>query len=90
MSATAPVTVTTSATELLAATANPHSGGSPGIVVVQNSGATDVFLGPDENVLVTAGILVAAGSEFLLPLPAGRRLFGITASGSSAVRVEVF
>ena len=59
-------------------------------VVIQNSGAASVFIGPS-TVTTATGIPVAAGATYRYS-PAnfeGRSIYGIVASGTADVRTQV-
>lgn len=86
----AAVTVTTSATAILDGTTgeNPHNRG--GQVLVYHNGTNDVFLGSDSGVTTSTGIALSAGETLGVELGAGRAIYGIVASGTEEVRVEVF
>ena len=86
-------TVTTTAQALVASDDNRNNGSSPGQVVIQNTGASDLYVGSDADVTAdanatTGGLIVAANETLGLSLPAGRALYGITTS-SAVVRVLI-
>ncbi len=85
------VTVSAAATVIVAGdlTDNPHGGGAQtGQVFLKNNGAQTVYVGPDASVTATGSSIgqpLVAGAVLEAQLPAGRAVYGITASGSAAV-----
>ncbi len=87
---TAAVSVTTSATKILAARyTEPGRIG----VVLDNQGSVTVFLGDDDTVTTANGITLEAGKKFILTAEMGFEkyffrgdLYGIVASGTADVR----
>ena len=73
------VTVTTAATQILAA--NPNRAGA----IIANTGASTLFIGRDNTVTTGNGIPVAAGGS-IEDNQSGDAWFGIVASGTADVR----
>lgn len=55
-------------------------------VMLQNKGNKDVFIGSDNSVTISTGILLAVGATMVLDAAAAINVHGITASGTSDVR----
>lgn len=83
----AAVSVGTSATTILAPGGSSERDGQ---VIIYNNGAADVFVGATDAVTTSTGVPIAAGGNLALQLPPGRPVYGIVASGTEEVRVEVF
>lgn len=63
-----------------------NSGGRSKSVIIRNRGSVALYVG--ESALTTStGYQIDAGESLSLILPAGGRLYGITASSSDAVHV---
>lgn len=75
------VTVTTSATLLAAGNTGRRQ------CMLQNVGTQDVWLGSDNTVTVSTGVLLAAGGGILTDTMSPDAWYGIVASGTSDVRV---
>lgn len=80
----AAVTVTTTATEIVAAD-DPRQSGPNGIIIVENRGSEEVFIG-DNAVTTSTGIAIASGAKEPFRAANGKPLFGIVAAGSEEVR----
>lgn len=55
------------------------------LLIVQNVGATNVYLGPTGSAV--NGYELTGGNEIHFRVPAGDRLYGVTSSGSTTVRL---
>jgi len=77
--ATGQVTITTAATQIVAARAGRSS------VMVQNLGTTDVWIGPANTVTVGNGILLVGTKGATLTIPTQGALWGIVQTGTQAV-----
>lgn len=85
--ATAQVSVTSAATQIVAA----HTGRA--FVMVVNDGSVNVFVGPTSAVTATTGMLIPPSTTVPIPVSLAYQgaLYGITATGSETVSVaELF
>ncbi len=86
----AAITVTDSATEILAPTVADGDNPFPtGQVFLYNGGSVDIYLGRDADVTTSNGLPLAAGATLGMTLPTGRSVYGIVASGTAEVRTLV-
>lgn len=80
----AQVAVTTTATLIAAARVGRKS------ILLQNLGATDVWIGFSNAVAATNGLLLPAGRGQGLALDGGAAIYGVVASGAQTISVAEF